>query len=489
MAFKVTLINPPLVHLAGDPYSSIPYMPTGLLYLAGYLEASGVDVSFVDGFGLAPTKLNRIDDTLASYGLTENEVVDLLGDTKLVGIAVHSGMSHSIALRLAEKIKKRYPSTVLIAGGNHASVVPEQLLDGGFDYVCIGEGEHPLLALVKWLRDGEGDLSRIPGLAYCDGHMESHHGVLEEDLDKFGFAALHMLPLKNYWKLRMQHAPVLGKYMVITTSRGCIYNCRFCTTPKLLGRKWRTRTPKNIVDEIQAAVDAYGITDVIIQDELFGCRKEAAQAFAQEILVRKLNIRFSLPSGIKIETTDEETLAILKEAGLWYLVFAPESGSKRVLKKMGKPLDFEKLYRLVPFVKKIGLNLSCVFVLGFEDENDADRKLTRDLALKLTRLGADEISLFIWSPLPGADSFESESGWSRYEELNWTPSWRDNYKNICRFRNALYRDWALTKSLYHPLKCLRSAGNVVTGRCELKFEMALLRIVRSHIPFHSRDKG
>jgi len=475
--YKVALINPPLVHVTGDPFGDIPFMPTGITYLAGYLLANGVDVSIVDGFGLAPRQVYRIDDQLSATGLTEDEIIERLTDENLVGISVHSGMSHSVSLRLAAQVRDRLPDAVLIAGGNHASAVYDELIEGGFDYVCIGEGEDVLLDLVRCRRDGRGDPHSIPGLAYRGGVCLPNR--LEPDLDKFGFAALELLPLDNYWSLGMQHAPVKGRYMVITTSRGCPFNCRFCTTPKLLGRRWRHRSPKHVVDEIQADVDRFGIEEVTIQDELFGCRKEVAQAIAREILDRNLQVRLSLPSGVKAESFDEETLSLLRQAGLEYMCLAPESGSERVLDRMNKPVDFDRFYRVVAFARRLGIRLGCFFVLGFEDENDDDRRLTMKLIRELTRMGVDEVSIFIWTPLPGADAFESETGWSRYEDLNWSPAWRTDYRYLARFRRRLYLRWFFTKAMYHPVGLLRSAWNVVSGRYELKSEMALRRLILS----------
>ncbi|MCP4639005.1 MAG: B12-binding domain-containing radical SAM protein [bacterium] len=481
MSYPVALINPPLVHSTGDLYGNIPFMPTGLLYLAGYLRDKGVEVRLIDGFGEAPKRRYRIDDRLSADGLTEDEIVERVHGEPVVGISVHSGMSHSIALRLARRVKDRHPSSVLVAGGNHASVLYKELLEGGFDYVCLGEGERVFFSLVEYLRDGEGTPTEIPGLA-CPGATPLPP-EFEEDLDQFSFAAMDLLPLDNYWGIRMQHAPVQGRYAVITTSRGCVYNCRFCTTPQLLGRRWRTRSAKHVVDEMQTAVENYGVTDFIIQDELFGRRRDVSQELAEEILKRGMKVRLSLPSGIKVENMDEETLTLLHQAGLNYLVFAPESGSQRVLEKMQKPMDFDTLLQLAASAHRLKIKLSCVFVLGFEDETDEDRKLTRSLALRLTRMGVEEISLFIWSPLPGADAFESESGWSRYEELNWSPSWRASYPALVRFRGRLYLEWLLTKLLFHPLATIRSAWNVLTGRCELKSEMALRRMLQSRLPF------
>lgn len=486
MAMTVTLINPPLIHRTGDPYSSIPFMPTGILYLAGYLEKKGFSVSILDGFGIAPKRLFQINDKLSGFGLTENELLDLLPGPGLFGISIHSGMSHTFSLRLASAIKKRYPGSVLVAGGNHASVVPEKFLEGNFDFVCIGEGEYPLEALAAYYRDGIGMPESIPGLRgknfFCPP------APLEENLDNYGFAALHLLPLENYWSLSMQHAPVQGRFMVLTTSRGCIYNCRFCTTPKVWQRKWRTRSAVHVVDEIEQAVNRYKITDVIIQDELFGCRKEHARELAEEIIRRNLKIRLSTPSGVKEETLDTETIHSLYCAGLRYLVFAPESGSRRVLQAMNKPVDYDKLRQLIIYSKQLGIRVNCVFIIGFKDENEADRALTRSLVLELTRLGVDEISLFIWSPLPGSASFTSETGWTQYEELNWTPTWRRDYPELKRFRNRLYRDWTLAKVRYQFTGCVRSLWNIVRGHYELKMEMAVRRVLDSWLPDYLRHK-
>lgn len=481
MDFKVVLISLPIVHLKGDPFGNIPYMPTGVSCLAGFLQQEGVEVSIIDGFGLAPRRLYEIDEQLNAFGLTEDDIVARLGDEQLVGISIHSGMGHSFALRLAAKIKAHKADVVLIAGGHHASVVYQELLDGGFDYVCYSEGEHPLLSLVQYLRDGKGELSEIPGLLYGAGMTPVV--AFEEDLDRLGFAALDLLPLENYWELSMSHAPVRGRYMVITTSRGCPYNCRFCTTPLLQGRKWRSRSPKHIVDEIEKAVGEFGIEDVLIQDEIFGARKEIVLGMTREIKERGLKIRLYLPSGVKIESLDEEILAELKRAGLQHICFAPESGSPRVLSKMSKPMDFDKLFRIVSFTRGLGIRIMANFVLGFEDEDDGDRQMTRDLVLKLTKLGVDEVSLFIWTPLPGAAAFESEKGWSRYEDLNWSPRWRSNYCELSRFRKRLYIRWALTKALYHPVDFARLVFNVIVGRYELKSEMALRRVLSHYLPF------
>lgn len=174
---------------------------------------------------------------------------------------------------------------------------------------------------------------------------------------------------------------------------------------------------------------------------------------------------------------DEETLAALHKAGLVYMCLAPESGSERVRERMGKPLDTARLLRLAERARRLGIRVGAFFILGFEGEGDEDRCMTRDLVVALTRRGLDEISVFIWTPLPGAEAFGGETGWTRYEDLNWSPAWRRDYPLLQRTRRRLYARWLAEKALFHPLELGLSLARALTGRCELKGEAALRRLL------------
>lgn len=521
--FRVVLIQPAIVHRKGDIFGNIPFMPTGITYLAGYVRSQGFPIRIIDGFGLSPARtyafkppplpvrpaptahgtgkrLPLVGDRtkreppataaaathetlvdLCATGLTPAEIVARLDGEQVIGIAIHASMSHSMGITIANEVRKRYPKCTLVAGGHHASETSDELLAAGFDYVVLGEGERPFLALLRYLRDGVGDLSEIDGLAY--GNVRRPQVHFEKELDQFGHAAHDLLPLENYWRLGMSHAPVRGRYVALTTSRGCPYNCRFCTTPKMLGRRWRTRTAAHVVDEIEHAMKTFGATDFIIQDEIFVVVKKAALAFAEEVLARKLSIRFYLPSGVKVECVDKNLLTQLRKAGLQYISLAPESGSQRVLKRMDKPLNVPHLLDLVEHAHAIGLRMGAFFIIGFEDENDDDRRMTKALIRDLIKRGVDDVSLFIWSPLPGADAFGYESGWTDYEQLNWSPTWRKDYAVYARFRAEMLLFWLACRLRYRPREMLRSLLNVGSKQYALKSEMAMRRSVESLLRF------
>ena len=100
-----------------------------------------------------------------------------------------------------------------------------------------------------------------------------HIKVIRQDIDKLGFPAWDLFPIKNYWKLVYSHAPIKESYLPLLTSRGCPYNCEFCITPKMFGRIWRGRNAKNVVDEMEDCV-SLGIKEILVYDDTFTVDKQ-----------------------------------------------------------------------------------------------------------------------------------------------------------------------------------------------------------------------
>jgi len=477
---RVTLIYPPLIHQQGDPFGGIPAMPTGLAYLAAWLRKTGHEVTLIDAFGEAPRRAMPFKEKYVARGLPFDEIVEHIpADVELVGIGCHSGAQHSATLVIIEKIKQQLDVPVAI-GGHHPTVVSKPFLDAGADFVVKGEGEIAAERLCEALA-GKIDLEKVPGLILPGGRETESEEI--ESLDEIPFPAVDLLPLENYWNLGLSHGPVRGRHIFMISSRGCPYSCRFCTTPGICGRRWRARTAANVVDEMEEWLRRYGVRDFHFQDENFAVNKKRVIEICDEIERRELDVSISLPSGIKAETIDEETVRALKRAGCRYICLAPESGSERVLKLMDKPLDFDHTEKLIRLCRKLKIRTGLFFILGFPGETEEDRRETSRLVGRLTRLGADEFSIFIFTPLPGAeawnDAAELHGYWKDYEELCWSPRWRPDYKILNRRRRRLYLRYALTKAIFHPLSVLRNLINTITGRFETKGEMTVRRMFKT----------
>ncbi|MBW3015139.1 B12-binding domain-containing radical SAM protein [Candidatus Woesearchaeota archaeon] len=485
---KVVLINPPLIGQKGDIFGSIPSIPTGVAFLAAYLRDNKVDVSIIDAFGLKPRQVNDFLERFEARGLTVEEIVNLIPtDTDIVGISVHSGVSHTISLRIIEEIRKCEPlkHIKVVLGGMHATTLYNEFV-GHADYVVLGEAEESLLELVRGV-EGKKRIEEIDGIAYKkdDKLFVKPKTRFINDLDSLPFPAIDLLPLENYWKIGSAHGPTSGKYLFLITSRGCWYNCNFCGNTSFWKSSWRFRSANNVVDEMEYHSRKYDVDLFHIQDPNFSFKKERVIEFCKEIIKRNLKVRWSLPSGIKLETIDEETLEWMKKAGCEYFNFSPESGSKRILKMMNKPVDLDLMLKLIKKASELGIKKGACFIIGYSGENEEDRKLTRQYLKKLVKAGLEEASIYIMCPVPGSRDYEtfdySKGKFKYYEEICWSPKWRHDYNMLGKERKKLYVTLFLEKIKNSPFKTMKHVPNILTGNYELKGEMAFGRMLNDMI--------
>jgi radical SAM superfamily enzyme YgiQ (UPF0313 family) len=232
------------------------------------------------------------------------------------------------------------------------------------------------------------------------------------------------------------------------------------------------RSAKSVVDEIEYSVRTYNVREFHIEDVDPTISDKRIREICYEILDRKLHIIWKLVSGTKVETIrNEETVNLMAKAGCRYISISPESGSPHVLELMNKPFDLAHAEHLAAHMSRTGIRLQVCFVLGFPGETEEDLRMTWDLVRRLTRKGIDEIALFIITPVPGSAIYESYHGFTSLSELNFTPTWRDDYEQLSLFRIRLYRHFLLWKLLYHPFKFLRQPLNFLLRRFETKMEM------------------
>ncbi len=459
---KLALVGLPLVGQRLDPFGSIPAMPTALPPLAAVAWRAGASVQTIDGFGLAPEHQFRPASGLVARGLEPEEIAARLDDdVELVGVTVHAVTGDTVALQTIAAIRRRRPEVLVAVGGAHPAILPDRFLEAGARWVVRGEGESALRALI----DGTP-----PG------------GVIEgrsiENLDELPTPDFGALPLQTYWSLGLGHGPVAGLHLDITTSRGCSQGCQFCATPGLAKGSWRGMSAEAVVALFDELCHRWGVWEFHIEDDDFSADRDRVQAICEELLRRGRPYRFSLPSGVRAQSLDVETVHQLAAAGCRYVSLAPESGAERVRRAMGKDIDLDHLVHLAEVAAKAGLRVGCFLILGYPGERSVDRRQTAELAETLVRLGVDDLSVFIWSPLPGAAAFELERGWARFEQLCWTPRWRARYGLYEGARVGTYLRAMTAMVRARPWEAAASLGRVLTGRYETKGEMTAARMLR-----------
>ncbi len=475
---RLTLIRPPVVHHKKDFYGSIPGIPAGLAYLAGSVRQSGIETDILDAYGLAPHRFYSFRENYRARGLTPEEIARSITESDSIpGISVHCATEHTMALHIIRAIKKISPAIPVVVGGYHATFLPREFIDGGADFVILGEGESRLPKLMDCLEKGRSTDS-IDGLASKNGITE-REDIYTTDLDEQPFAAVDLVPLENYWKLGYSHGPFAGRYMNILTSRGCPYTCAFCQAPAMCAGRWSSKSAHRVLEEIRYHIDTYEVRDFHIQDENFAISRKRVEDICRGLIDGNYNVTFCFPSGLKMETLDDELLDLMIRAGCRYFSLSPETGSPDVLKLMGKTANIEKVPGLIQKAASMGTSTCTFFVTGFPGETKADRKQTRDYIRQLAKRGVDEVIMPILTPFPATDAMNEPSlqGFSEYDELCFSPMWREDYKSLNRYRLGVYMNFYAVRLLFHPLRVFRQIVNAVRGKASTKSEMTARRII------------
>jgi len=313
---RIQFISSPLIAYDKDIFGMIPSPPIGLASVAAYVRECGINVDLIDAFGIDPFRTKKYHNQFVLIGLDIKQIIDRINpEADFIGISVHSAMVAKFCLDLGLEIKKKIGKPVIV-GGPHITLNYDQFIEKGIDFAVVGEGEQTLVQLIRTLEKGENG-HKIAGVATNKKGPIQDGEVVE--MDELPIPAWDLIPLKNYWRTRINHSPFKGNFIPMMTSRGCPFKCTFCTTPLTSRGIWRAFSPDRVVKEIKTLHEIYQAEDIAIQDDNFSVNPERAKRICEMIIKEGLNVRLSLPSGVRLETLTPEMLSVLKKGGLTYL--------------------------------------------------------------------------------------------------------------------------------------------------------------------------
>lgn len=188
----------------------------------------------------------------------------------------------------------------------------------------------------------------------------------------------------------------------MTSSRGCPYNCIFCSS-KPLGGRHRVRNHVNVVNEIEFLVKEYGVDEIAFQDDCFNFDKKRVEMICDEIIDRKLEVFLSFPVGLSVRDLTRELVLKLKEAGAYRICLPIETGSPKTQKFIRKIINLKEVKELITFCNDLGLWTYGNFIIGFPYETIEDIKESMSYAFDS---GLDMISLYIAQPMYGTDMYK-----------------------------------------------------------------------------------
>lgn len=361
--------------------------PNDLAYMASVMRAAGIRCAITD----FPAEDGTWDDFEKQFSALNPDLVVM----SITNATLRDDME---AFR---RIKKNNPSVITVAKGawfwaGDLRGLSEPVFEA-MDYALVGEAETEIKGLVEGLHantvpeDIPNIIFRLPDGTWKRTRIEA----FETDLDAIPFPARDLL--KNDLYVR----PDTGEAQAtIQTARGCPSQCVFCLTPAISGARVRSRSPQNIVDELEECVTRYGIRNFFFKADTFTINKKFVIALCQEILRRNLDIAWVANS--RVDTVDEERLAWMKKAGCWLVAFGFESGNDDVLKKMKKEATVEDARRAAALVRQGGLKMYGFFMIGLPWDND---QTIRDTIALARELACDFYEIHLATPFEGTELY------------------------------------------------------------------------------------
>jgi radical SAM superfamily enzyme YgiQ (UPF0313 family) len=470
---KIALIEPPKFISPTNHVSTVATPPLGLAYVAATLEAARHDVAVVDAIGGGLSTYTPYGP-VALRGLTHAQVVaSIPQDVDAIGVGSMFSCQWVATRELLTQIKNRFPAIPLILGGEHPTGLTDlSMAQAPADYIVLGEGEETIAELLERLQSGVS-VADVAGIAYRSGGgvvTNPRRGRIRH-IDEIPAPAWHLFDVEAYMKHNQPHGASRGRFMPMLATRGCPYECAFCTSPNMWTQRWIARDPVLLVNEMESYIARYQASDFQFEDLTAIVRKDWVQAFCQEILKRGLAISWQLPSGTRSEAIDVETCRLMKAAGCHEFAYAPESGSTRTLKVIKKRVKLEKLYESARAAMDSGINVGCFFILGFPHETWSEFFQTYKAIAKCALYGFSTVNVNAFSPQPNTELYRdlvAEGAIRLDDEYFWNLFTFQDLLGKKRSYNRRFSDRTLTAAIllgyviFFSLSFLRRPWRVVT---------------------------
>jgi anaerobic magnesium-protoporphyrin IX monomethyl ester cyclase len=416
MSLRTVLIRPS--NKTGSAYlSKFGFLPAplGLLALAGELKSiDGSTVKIIDMEG----------DNLTLDNAVERAVEF---DPDIVGITLHATAAHANAGYIAREIKKSSPNTLLVAGGHHATFLPREILNSGFDISVLGEGDETIHEIGRAVTEGT-PFENIDGIVFRKGDqiIRTHTRKLISDLDSLPMPPLELLDSSRYT------FKIFGnkeKVMCLETSRGCPYACDFCSVTPTWGNKWRNKSNDRIMQEIRLA-KSFGYNWIFFTDDIFIVYPNIKQRnlLFDRMLEEKIDTKWIVQMRADVTAKNPDIIAKGSRAGMRIAFLGVESGSEEILKKMHKGEFTPQSIEAVKILNENGIISLIGMMVGAPYERYRDIISSIKFSRKLAMAGADAIQFSLYTPLPGTRVFDDAlrnktlftMDWDRFDVLTPT---------------------------------------------------------------------
>ena len=388
---KSILVQPP-----GNSLFQVP--PLGLGYLAAVLKQRGFEVEVFD----LNVEVSALEELLS------------VERPSIVGVSCGIGNARQ-AFEVVRKVKTCFPSCFVVMGGPYPSIIGERLLvrHSDVDVAVIGEGEATIVELFERFQNGRG-VSDVDGLVFRDGKEIKRNSLRApiEPLDDLPFPARENLPMRLYGE----------NAGVMFTSRGCPYQCVFCSW-SVFGKRWRGHSPKYVLDEIEHLTQCYGVGTISFLDDNFAFDSDRAEKILDGITAKKSKLSLYFWNGIRVDSVTEGLLRKMRKAGCTAVNYGVESVDPDVLANIRKGISLDQVEKAVKLTREVGIKANVFLMVG----NPGDTaKVVNKVKHFVERVKVDGVHVSMATPIPSTEfwSWVEQNGrwleaYDRKELLDW----------------------------------------------------------------------
>jgi radical SAM superfamily enzyme YgiQ (UPF0313 family) len=400
--------KPRLVLFNPSPWENMPYfgLPLPLLAISALPHSKGYPITIV---------VQDVDDD------PEQQVLGACADAMLFGITSLTGRMIDEGLKMAAKVRERFPDLPIIWGGTHPTIAPEQTIEHPLvDIVVVGQGETTFMELVEAIENG-APLETVPGILFKrDGEIVKTPCRGVTDIDTLPPPPFEILDMERFIML---HSSALdrhlsgGRAVTYYTSYGCPFSCSFCSEPLTSNRRWFAKKPETVMRDLHTLVDKYNVDVVIFEDPIYFVDVRRVRKISELMIEQNLDIRWTGSSRLEaIKKIDDETWDVLKKSGILQIFIGIESASPTVLKAVGKKYTADDIVDVARILYEKGVTLSCSFIAGIPVDEPGrelcdvlreDLRLSSDTIRRMAMVNPKAgIGVCLYTPYPGSVSFD-----------------------------------------------------------------------------------
>jgi radical SAM superfamily enzyme YgiQ (UPF0313 family) len=518
---SIVLLRPPMV-VPKWAHAESKCPPLGLAYVAAAVRNAGYAVRCVDALGEAPFQCIVLENpNFLTYGLSTPEIVERVGKCDILCVSLMFSHDWPIAKAIIQAIARANPHLTVICGGEHVTAVPQFCLDDcpEIDICVLGEGEETIVEVLGAVTSG-GPLQGIRGIMFRkDPNTADRTGTLLpvltasrariRGLEAITWPAWDLFPLENYLKNELGYGVNPGRTVPLLASRGCPFECTFCSNPKMWTTRWQARDVDDVIAEMEYDIREYGAQNFDFYDLTTIIRKDWIKEFCQKLIDKKLNITWQMPAGTRSEALDAEVLHLMRLSGQQHLGYAPESGSPTSLKAIKKKINLDVMKSSIAAAVREGMDVKLSMIMGFPHETRKEIFESYRFLIDVALLGVHDVYIACFSPYPGSELFDQlrASGQIKsmdadyflmltsYSDIRYSYSYSPSISNrqLTAYRLGGMALFYAVSYLRHPWRLFRVLRNVWLGKQESRLDMALgqfkNRWLTPKIPFKKAERA